>query len=341
MASPSILVTGASGFVGLKLVERLLESGASSLRCFVRPSSVPRFHDALKRFPDSHRVELVVGDLIARGDCIRAARGVSVIYHLAAGFDKAFAAAFMNSVLTTRNLIDAFLEHGRPERFVHVSSFAVYSNLTLRRGAVLDETCPLEDAPQERYDAYGFGKLKQEQLVQAYGRTHGLPFVILRPGVIFGPGKRDLSGRIGVDTFGCFLHVGGRNVLPLTFVDNCADAIVLSALVPGVNGEVFNVVDDDLLTSAQFLAAYKKRVGRFPSIRIPYLVAHGLSRLWEEYSHRTKGQIPPAFNRRRCAADWKGQRFSNQKLRERLGWRPGVPMSGAMASFLGQFAQPS
>jgi nucleoside-diphosphate-sugar epimerase len=80
----------------------------------------------------------------------------------------------MNSALAIRNLMDAFLRYGQPKRFVHVSSFAVYSNLHLKRGALLDETCPLEDAPQERYDAYGFGKLKQEELVKAYGDQHKL-----------------------------------------------------------------------------------------------------------------------------------------------------------------------
>ena len=97
----------------------------------------------------------------------------------------------------------------------------------MKQGAPLDETSPLEDAPQERYDAYAFGKLKQEEVVHEYGRTRGLPYVILRPGAVFGPGKKNLSGRVGIDTFGFFIHLGGSNVLPLTFVDNCAEAIVL------------------------------------------------------------------------------------------------------------------
>lgn len=245
----------------------------------------------------------------------------------------------MNSALATRNLMDAFLERGRAGRFVNVSSFAVYSNLAARRGALLDEDSPLEDAPQERYDAYGFGKLKQEELVREYGRTRGLPYVILRPGTVFGPGKRDLTGRIGVDTFGFFIHVGGSNLLPLTFVDNCAEAIVLAGLVPGVDGEIFNVVDDELLTSAQFLKAYKSRVKPFFSLRLPYHLAYALCVLWEEYSERSRGQLPPAFNRRRCAAEWKGNRFSNRKLRERLGWRPRIGMDRAMELFLSQFSQ--
>jgi nucleoside-diphosphate-sugar epimerase len=256
---------------------------------------------------------------------------------LAAGFDKSFAGAFMNSALATRNLMDAFLKYGWPKRFVNVSSFAVYSNLALKWGAVIDENCPLENAPQDRYDAYAFGKLKQEELVRQYGARHNLPYVILRPGTVFGPGKEDLSGRVGIDTFGFFIQVGGSNLLPLTFVDNCAEAIVLAGLKEGVEGEIFNVVDDELLTSRQFLKSYKERVRPFFSVRVPYALAYGLSVLWEKYAKWSKGQIPPAFNRRRCSAEWKMNRFSNEKLRNHLGWKPRVGIDRAMGLFLDQF----
>jgi nucleoside-diphosphate-sugar epimerase len=188
------LVTGSNGFIGSKVVEKLLEYGFSKLRCFIRPSSwLDRLEKALSRFDAGKNVELVKGDLLSRDDCRKAAEGVSIIYHLAAGMEKSFPGAFMNSALTSRNLMDAFLRYSQPKRFVNVSSFAVYSTFSLRRGALLDESCPLEDAPQERFDAYGFGKLKQEELVREYGDKRGLPYVILRPGAVFGPGKRILS----------------------------------------------------------------------------------------------------------------------------------------------------
>jgi nucleoside-diphosphate-sugar epimerase len=333
-----ILVTGSNGFVGVKVVEILLEYGFTNLACFVRPSSrLNSLNEVLGRMGAGATVELISGDLLSRDDCRKAAENVSVIYHLATGFDKSFAGAFMNSAVATRNLMDAFLRTGDPKRFVNVSSFAVYSNLKLKRGAMLDETCPLEEAPQQRFDAYGFGKLKQEALVKQYGEKYNLPYVILRPGVVFGPGKQDLSGRVGNGAFGLFVQVGGSNLLPLTYVDNCAEAIVLGGLKPGIEGEVFNVVDDDLLTSGQFLRKYKERIGRFRSIRIPYFLAYGLSLLWEEYSKYSKGQIPPAFNRRRCAAEWKGSCYSNRKVKDRLGWKPRVNLDDAMNSFLAQF----
>jgi len=332
-----ILVTGSNGFIGSNVVEKLLEYRFANLRCFVRPSSkLDRLEKLLGEAHARQNVEVVVGDLLSQDDCRKATAGVSIIYHLAAGMEKSFAGAFMNSALATRNLMDAFIERGEPKRFVNVSSFAVYSNLSLKRGALLDETCPLEDAPQERFDAYGFGKLKQEQIVREYGNKHNLPYVILRPGYVFGPGKRELNGRVAINTFGFLIQVGGSHLLPLTFVDNCAEAIVLAGLTAGIDGEVFNVVDDELLSGRQFLKLYKAKLER-SSVRIPYVAAYGLCFLWEKYAKWSNGQLPAVFNRRRCAAEWKGNRYSNQRLHERLDWKPRVPMKEAMEAFLAQF----
>lgn len=332
-----ILVTGSNGFIGSKVVQELLEYGFANLRCFVRPSSkLDRLKKLLGEVHARQNVEFVIGDLLSQDDCRKATAGVSIIYHLAAGMEKSFAGAFMNSALGTRNLMDAFLERGEPKRFVNVSSFAVYSNLSLKRGALLDETCPLEDLPQERFDAYGFGKLKQEQIVRQYGNKHNLPYVILRPGYVFGPGKRELNGRVATSTFGFLIQVDGSHLLPLTFVDNCAEAIVLAGLTAGIDGEVFNVVDDELLSGRQFLKLYKAKLER-SSVRIPYVAAYGLCFLWEKYAKWSNGQLPAVFNRRRCAAEWKGNRYSNQRLHERLDWKPRVPMKEAMEAFLAQF----
>ena len=332
-----ILVTGSGGFIGSKVVETLLDYGFTNICCFVRPSSrLERLEKALSQFDAGKNVEIVRGDLLSPTDCGKAVAGASIVYHLAAGMEKSFAGAFMNSVLATRNLMDAFLRFGSPKRFVNVSSFAVYSNLTLKRGALLDENCPLEDAPQERFDAYGFGKLKQEELVKDYGEVRHLPYVILRPGYVFGPGKRELNGRVGTSAFGLLIQVNGSQSLPLTFVDNCAEAVVLAGLKTGIDGEIFNIVDDELLTARQFLKAYRKKAKSL-AIKIPYVLGYTLSLLWEKYAESSKNQVPPAFNRRRCAAEWKGNRYSNRKLKEGLGWSPRVPMHEAMALFLSQF----
>lgn len=340
--SQPVLVTGASGFIGSRVVRGLVELGFERVRCLARPSSrLDRLRSAIEGRSSRQQIEIVTGDLTSREDCARVADGIAIVHHLAAGFDKSFAGAFMSSVLGTRNLLDAFLDTSSLQRFVNVSSFAVYSNRTLARGAMLDEAAPLEDSFQERFDAYGYGKLKQEEIVRHYGSAHGLRYVILRPGTVFGPGKTDLTGRIGINTFGFFIHIGGSNALPLTHVDNCAEAIILAGTAPGAEGKTFNVVDDDLLSSGQFLRAYRRCVPRFFSLRMPYAVAYALCAMWEDYSKFSKGQLPPAFNRRRCMAEWKGNRYSNAAIRAGLGWAPRVTMAEGMKDFCQQFKTPA
>jgi nucleoside-diphosphate-sugar epimerase len=324
-----ILITGSNGFIGSRVVQSLLRSGFRNLRCFVRPSSnLARLEAILATTPDA-RAEIIPGNLSSRDDCARAARDVTVIYHLAAGVEKTFPGSFMNSVVTTRNLLDAAIAFGNLRRFVNISSFAVYSNWNLGSREVLDETCDVESHPMERAEPYAFAKLKQDELVMEYSKKSGVPCVILRPGAVFGPGAHQLTARVGIDTFGIFLHLGGTNRIPFTYVESCADAIVLAGLITGVDGEVFNVVDDDLPRSRQFLKMFKKNGKRFSSIYLPYWLFYALCSAWESYSKWSKGQLPPAFNRRRCSCYWKGNRYSNQKLKDRLGWKPVVPFAEA------------
>ena len=332
----TVLVTGANGFIGSRVVNRLLELGFSRIRCFVRRSGGhERLHDVLASGPVARpAVEILQGNLLRAEDCSRALANVAVVFHLAAGVEKSFAGCFMNSVLTTRNLLDSAVASGMLRRFVNVSSFAVYSLLDQQRGAVVDERVPLETHPMERLDPYGYAKLKQDEIVIDYHRQFGLPYVILRPGVVFGPGKSRLSGRIGIDTFGVFLHMGGANRIPFTYVDNCADAIVQAGLVAGVQGEVFNVVDDDLPTSRRFLRLHKRNAGWFPSIPVPYVASYAMSSLWEQYSTWSKGQLPARFNRRRARAEWGRFRYSNAKLKQLVGWRPEVRFDDAMCRYL-------
>jgi nucleoside-diphosphate-sugar epimerase len=112
--------------------------------------------------------------------------------------------------------------------------------------------------------------------------------------------------------------------VPLTYIDNCADAIVLAGVKRGVSGEVFNIIDDDLPMSRKFLGMYKDNVRYFKSIYIPYRVFYLFCCLWEKYSMWSDGQLPLVFNRRKCAAEWKGNRYSNKRLKDLLGWKPKV-----------------
>lgn len=329
-----ILITGATGFIGRRVVQSLLERGFRNLRCFARASSDAGQLLALAREHGQTTVEIVKGNLLSRGDCSEAVKGARIIYHLAAGTgQKSFPDAFMNSVVTTRNLLDAVAEHGAVRRFVAVSSFAVYGNLRKPPAGVLNESCPIDDRPELRGEAYCFAKVKQEEFVTSYCGGAGIPYAIVRPGSVYGPGKHFLSDRVGIDTFGIFLHLGGSNTVPLTYVDNCAEAIVLAGLTPGVDGEVFNVVDDDLPSSRKVLREYKKNVRSFRSLYLPHAVSFALCYLWERYAASSQGQLPCAFNRRRWYAYWKRTRYTNDKLKTRLGWTPKVSSAEGLRRF--------
>ncbi len=100
------------------------------------------------------------------------------------------------------------------------------------QGRLLDESSPVDPEPHLRGEAYCFAKIKQDDMVIDYGRQFGVPYVIVRPGYVIGPGKSGIVGRVGIGTFGLFLHLGGGNRMPFTYIDNCADAIVLAGLTP-------------------------------------------------------------------------------------------------------------
>ena len=330
-----ILVTGAAGFIGPRVVESLLDRGFRNLVCFVRPSSdLGGIEAIIERRPPGARIELLKGNLLSREDCKAVVKDVAIIFHLAAGIgEKSFPDAFLNSVVATRNLLDASLEGARLRRFVLVSSFAVYSNCHKPQGNLLDESCPVEEHPELRGEAYCFAKVKQEQIVTEYGKNHGIPYVVVRPGSVYGAAG-EITGRVGIATFGPFLHLGGSNTIPFTYVDNCAEAIVLAGLVKGADGEIFNVVDDDLPSSRQFLRLYKKNTEHFNSIYVPHAVSYAFSYLWEKYSQWSEGQLPPVFNRRRWHAEWKKTRYSNEKLKTRLGWKQKVPTAEGMRRYV-------
>ncbi len=326
-----LLVTGAAGFLGAAVVERLLAHGYTDIRCNVRRrSDIPVLERLTRRHPNAN-LEYCVGNLKYRCDAARAVDGVQLIFHLAAGKTGTAADLFLDSVVASRNVLEAIAGQ-KPMRIVLVSSFGVYGTAELGCGAYITEQTALETHPEWR-DHYSHAKLRQEQLFWKLQKNVGFELVVLRPGVIYGPGGGHFSNRVGLKIGKWQLNLGGTNVLPLTYVENCAEAVVLAGTHEGAVGQVYNVLDDDLPTCREYLRAYKKHVTNVRSISIPYWGLQLLARMLAKYHEYSKGQLPPIFTPYKVASLWAGNHFDNSKLHS-LGWRQLVPTAeGLRRSF--------
>lgn len=325
-----ILVTGASGFIGSRVLGTLMECGFTNIRCIIQKSTDADVINEIAGRYESASVEIFQGDLQRKNDSQKAVMGVSVIFHLAAGFGKSFRHIYRNTVLATRNLLDAAAGEQLIKRFLCVSSFAVYSTGGLKKGGILDETCEVYTNPGLKGEAYCCGKVKQEELLFDHNKRYGLPYVIVRPGYVYGPGNPEISGRIGINKLNTFFHMGGSNPIPVSFVQNCADAIVLAGLSGGVEGQVFNIVDDDQPKSIEFLGAYKKHVRPLRTVVMPKLFSYLLCAFWGWSAKISGGRLPLTYNLYRWSDDWKGNRYSNRKIREQLGWKQRVSLKEGM-----------
>lgn len=326
-----VLVTGAAGFLGSYLTRLLLNEKKHTVRCLVRQqSSKEKLLDFLDKESRS-RVEILIGNLTNSNDLVEAVRDIEVIYHCAAVMKGATADMIYNTVVGSRNLLEAILNKDI-KRFVLVSSFSVYGVASLPKLATINENTPFESNPVKR-DAYAYTKCRQEKLFREYSNKHRIPMVFIRPGVIYGEGSAPFPARVGINLFGIFLHLGNDNLIPLTHVENCAKAIALAGEIEDIDGQIFNIHDDDLVTSAQYLKQYKKYVKKIKSINIPYRLLLFFAFLNERYYIFSKGQLPEIFTRYKVRSHWKKQNFSNAKAKELLNWKPMISTKDGMGSF--------
>ncbi|HVJ87585.1 MAG TPA: SDR family NAD(P)-dependent oxidoreductase [Caulifigura sp.] len=322
----NMLVTGAAGFLGRRLVRELAGEGLR-VRCFLRASSKT---DDLRSFVGDAlwpQVDIVRGDLMNPADCRAAVDGIDVVLHAAAGLTGSSAVMFLNTVVPTRRLMDACIEQ-QVKRFVLVSSLGVYGAASLKKNSVLDESCPVDEAAHLR-DPYTYSKVVQEQAAWEAHRERGLPLVVIRPGVIYGPGRGALSNRIGLQVGGRMLRIGGGRQLPYVYVDHVATAMRQAALEPDVVGEAFNVLDDELPNGKSVLRMYRAAGKRVRSLWIPQCAIGPLSSLYERYSRWSEGQLPGVITRYRSDSMWKPLRFTNAKARQRLKWSPHLSFAEA------------
>ena len=318
-----VTVTGGTGFLGGSLVRDLLAKG-DEVRVLARPSA------RAERLRETG-AEIIPGDL---GDAESIACGVAgaeVVYHVAA---KVGAAAYKDyfdvNVGGTERVLAACAKQGVGQ-VVYASSLAVYG--PVKEGERIDESTPFDSNPGLR-DPYAQSKIAADQLVSAFARRTGLPTVILREGIIFGPG-RPLP--LGMFAF----RMGKTNIVfgkpqhrfPLNYVENIVDAMQAAAAT-GSGLRQYNVLDDDDLTLGcyhEIKSAADHSTTRFFSGWPLYLAS--------PFAEALRPTIPMGDTRlsrhqlRRALQD---RHYNTSHIRTETGWRPRASLEQALRRTLRQ-----
>jgi nucleoside-diphosphate-sugar epimerase len=277
------LVTGASGFIGRRLVARLA-ADRQRVRALVLP-------DERVELP----AEIVRGDVTHPESLAGAVRGARVVYHLAAvvgdwGPERLFQAV---NVEGTRALLEAAARAG-VERVVLVSSLVVYGS------QIMTEVCH-EDRPRERgCGPYSRSKRGQEEVALDFHRFERVPVTVVRPGNVVGPGSINW-----VDTPAALLRAGrgllidgGDGDAAFTWVDNLVELLVLAGRSPAAAGRIYNGNDGGGVTWRRYLGDLASLCGaRPPRLSLPAPVAMGVAAAMETAWRAARRRRRPLLTR--------------------------------------------
>lgn len=240
-----VLVTGATGFIGARLCERLVFGSGSRVRALVHswPNAVSVAH-----LP----VEMMAGDLVNPASVREALRDCDAVVHLATGGRQGI-------VLGTQNLAAAATRM-RIGRLIHMSTTAVY-------GLTPPDTLSSEAAPLKNVgEPYCDWKIAAERAVWR-GIRSGLAAVILRPCIVYGPNSRWNTTTIDKLRRGEFhLLDEGQGVCNTVYVDNLIDAVLAGLRRPEAVGEAFFVTDEKPVSWGEFAAAHAALLEPTPNI---------------------------------------------------------------------------
>ena len=276
----TVLVTGATGFLGASLVCRLLRGGAH-VRVLVR--SPAKAEPLIDRGAEAFRGDITDGRAVAA-----AVDGATVVYHLAGRLlvpGVPAAEYHRTHVEGTRLLLASCREAGHLERFVHCSTTGVLG-VTGHRPA--DERAPLR--PTNVYEAT---KAEAELAVRGTWR-HGFPAVIARPGLVYGPGDLHLLPFFRSVLRRRFRPIGRRPVwLHPIYIDDLTEALVRCGLHPAATGECFHIAAPEPVHLAGLAEAIARAGGtRVPAGHIPLLAAHALAAVGDGLPPRLKASAP-------------------------------------------------
>jgi nucleoside-diphosphate-sugar epimerase len=321
------LVTGASGFIGGLLAERLAGLG-HRVRCLVRASSDTSKLVALD-------VELALGDLADRDSLVRAAEDCRYVLHCGALVsDWATKTEIARANVTgTRNALDAAVA-ASAERFVHFSTTDVYGH---PGGVSIEET----HTAARFANWYAQTKLEAEAEVLSAHATGAIDVVVLRPASVYGPGSTEVVGEIArALVAGHMLLVNrGRAIAGLCYVENVIDAALLALSSGAAAGCAFNVTDGLDVSWKRFTDDLAAGLGcRGARLSLPFGVASAIG-FSLEHAYRalragTGASVPPLLSRQAVQVLGVDQDFSNRRAREALGWEPRVSYAAGLEATL-------
>ncbi len=307
------LVTGATGFVGARMVARLLGRHVS-VRALVR--------HRLARGATPAGLERVHGDVTQPESVRAAAAGCDVVFHCAWGGESLADARRIN-VEGTRHVLEAAAASG-VRRLVHLSTMAVHGDAL---PAALSEDFPLVTAG----DAYGLSKAEGEQLAFELGRARGVEVVVLRPTLVYGPAAPywvvGYFDRVKREELA--LVDGGTGLANLLFVEDLVDAMLAAAEAPGAAGAACLVSGDHAVTWAEYIGHFARMCGKPLPPSLP---------LWRAKVEMQVLRVYGTLTQRPRRLQGMDVRLMSQhcavridRARQVLGWSPATSLAQGMA----------
>jgi nucleoside-diphosphate-sugar epimerase len=307
------LVTGAAGFIGAQVVNELLARG-TRVRALVRK---PAQADALRE----RGVDVRLGDVRDMTCVADAVRDADVVYHCAALVGPGFSRTEIYAVNRdgVARTLEALRRVGRG-RFVFLSTLNVLGTRNLKQAA--------EDTPQRRSsDPAADVKIEAERLVTEYGARHGVATVVVRPGVVYGPGDRhNLPKLIAAIERGKFAYIGSRdNLVPLAHVRDAAQGLILAGETPAAVARTYHITDGERVTIGELVDALADLVGApRPTKVLPYLVPYAGCLFFEWLARLRLYHGPAPIGRNSLRFLGTSRDVDISRARKELGFEPRV-----------------
>ncbi|MHB1416858.1 MAG: NAD-dependent epimerase/dehydratase family protein [Chloroflexota bacterium] len=256
------LVTGAPGWLGTTLVRELVRQDRK-VRCLVQEGIAS---GALSDLP----VEITIGDVRDGESVARAMVGVKTVFHCAGLIHpRAIGELFAVNVKGTTNALQAAVAHG-VRRFVYVSSNSA-------QGVTKKRTLMEEHHPCRPDNAYGRSKYMAEQVVRRYHKEHGLPTVIVRPTMLYGPGQPERITRLMRMVKGGrpLVFGDGHNLRSMSYVHNVVDGLLLAESQEAAVGQTYWIADERPYTTLEYLKTIASTLGvEVRPLKLPAIMAN-------------------------------------------------------------------